>query len=89
MRLGALPPSAARASELQYRNARLDEIRATGARFADTARLYQAMGTPPVDKGGPSGKAGDTNAAGDGAPGQQAHAATVDTAATYTPPSPQ
>ena len=50
VRLGALPPSAARASELQYRNARLDEIRATGARFADTARLYQAMGTPPVDK---------------------------------------
>jgi outer membrane protein TolC len=49
VRLGALPPSAARASELQYRNARLDEIRATGARFADTARLYQAMGTPPAD----------------------------------------
>ncbi|WP_322066624.1 efflux transporter outer membrane subunit [Burkholderia ubonensis] len=45
-RLGALPPSASRASELQYRNARLDEIRATGARLADTARLYQAMGTP-------------------------------------------
>ncbi|OMG70362.1 efflux transporter outer membrane subunit [Burkholderia ubonensis] len=48
VRLGALPPSASRASELQYRNARLDEIRATGARLADTARLYQAMGTPPV-----------------------------------------
>ncbi|KWI44168.1 RND transporter [Burkholderia ubonensis] len=47
VRLGALPPSASRASELQYRNARLDEIRATGARLADTARLYQAMGTPP------------------------------------------
>ncbi|RQT65678.1 RND transporter [Burkholderia cepacia] len=86
VRLGALPPSAARASELQYRNARLDEIRATGARFADTARLYQAMGTPPVDKGGPSGKAGDTAA--DGATGQQARAATADTAATDTPPSP-
>ncbi|WP_241240920.1 efflux transporter outer membrane subunit [Burkholderia cenocepacia] len=51
VRLGALPPSAARASELQYRNARLDEIRATGARFADTARLYQAMGTPPAGNG--------------------------------------
>ncbi|KVM81333.1 RND transporter [Burkholderia ubonensis] len=49
VRLGALPPSASRASELQYRNARLDEIRATGARLADTARLYQAMGTPPVE----------------------------------------
>ncbi|WP_084903216.1 efflux transporter outer membrane subunit [Burkholderia ubonensis] len=48
VRLGALPPSASRASELQYRNARLDEIRATGARLADTARLYQAMGTPPA-----------------------------------------
>ncbi|MCR5893017.1 hypothetical protein DPV74_10565 [Burkholderia sp. HAN2018] len=72
---------------MQYRNARLDEIRATGARFADTARLYQAMGTPPVDKGGPSGKAGNT--AGDGATGQHARAATADTAATDTPPSPQ
>ncbi|KDB07373.1 RND efflux system, outer membrane lipoprotein, NodT family [Burkholderia sp. lig30] len=47
VRLGALPPSSARASELQYGNARLDEIRATGARLADTARLFQAMGTPP------------------------------------------
>ncbi|KGS08814.1 efflux transporter outer membrane subunit [Burkholderia sp. ABCPW 111] len=46
VRLGALPPSAARASEQQYRNARLDEIRATGTRLVDTARLFQAMGTP-------------------------------------------
>ncbi|AOJ01936.1 RND transporter [Burkholderia mayonis] len=46
VRLGALPPSAARASEQRYRNARLDEIRATGTRLVDTARLYQAMGTP-------------------------------------------
>lgn len=46
VRLGALPPSASRASELQYRNVLLDEIRAKGARLADTARLYQAMGTP-------------------------------------------
>ncbi|WP_179404607.1 efflux transporter outer membrane subunit [Burkholderia guangdongensis] len=51
VRLGALPPSAARASELQYRNARLDEIRATGARLTDTARLFQAMGTPPAQTG--------------------------------------
>ncbi|MBU9127822.1 efflux transporter outer membrane subunit [Burkholderia multivorans] len=50
VRLGALPPSAARASELQYRNAQLDAIRATGARLADTARLYQAMGTPPTER---------------------------------------
>ncbi|KVN14520.1 MULTISPECIES: efflux transporter outer membrane subunit [unclassified Burkholderia] len=49
VRLGALPPSAARASEQQYRNARLDEIRATGARLVDTARLFQAMGTPTDD----------------------------------------
>ncbi|MBN3783341.1 RND transporter, partial [Burkholderia sp. Ac-20345] len=64
------------------RNARLDEIRATGARFADTARLYQAMGTPPVDKAGQSGK---TNpAAGGSATGQQARATAAD-----TPPSPQ
>ncbi|MEK8059395.1 RND transporter, partial [Burkholderia contaminans] len=80
--LGALPPSAARASELQYRNARLDEIRATGARFADTARLYQAMGTPPVDQPGQPGKtdkSADASAA-----GPQARAAGAD-----TPPSPQ
>ena len=76
MRLGALPPSAARASELQYRNARLDEIRATGARFADTARLYQAMGTPPAGKDGKDDKTGQTgNAAGDVTTGRQAQAA--------------
>ncbi|KUZ65313.1 RND transporter [Burkholderia ubonensis] len=74
VRLGALPPSASRASELQYRNARLDEIRATGARLADTARLYQAMGTPP-----------DGTAA-----GQQARAAVPDAPNTPdAPPSPQ
>ncbi|MGS1072308.1 efflux transporter outer membrane subunit [Burkholderia glumae] len=49
VRLGALPPSAARSSEQQYRNAQLDAIRATGARLADTARLFQAMGTPPEE----------------------------------------
>jgi NodT family efflux transporter outer membrane factor (OMF) lipoprotein len=48
-RLGAVPVSAARSSEQQYRNARLDEIRYTGARLTDTAALFQAMGTPPVD----------------------------------------
>ncbi|KVZ03433.1 efflux transporter outer membrane subunit [Burkholderia stagnalis] len=57
VRLGALPPSASRASELQYRNARLDEIRATGARLADTARLYQAMGTPPGSEARPGAQA--------------------------------
>lgn len=50
--LGALPPSAARSAELQYCNARLDEIRATGARLSDTAHLYQAMGMP---EGAPAG----------------------------------
>ncbi|SMG02906.1 RND efflux system, outer membrane lipoprotein, NodT family [Burkholderia singularis] len=49
VRLGALPPAAARASEQQWRNARLDEIRATSARLVDTARLFDAMGTPPAD----------------------------------------
>ncbi|MEM5439847.1 efflux transporter outer membrane subunit [Paraburkholderia diazotrophica] len=48
-RLGAVPVTAARASEQQYRNARLDEIRYTGARLNDTAALFQAMGNPPVD----------------------------------------
>ncbi|MBP0599699.1 efflux transporter outer membrane subunit [Herbaspirillum sp. LeCh32-8] len=42
--LGALPPSAARAGERQYLNARLGEIRATAARMANTATLFQAMG---------------------------------------------
>ncbi|RFU45337.1 efflux transporter outer membrane subunit [Paraburkholderia sp. DHOC27] len=52
-RLGAVPVSAARSSEQQFRNARLDEIRYTGARLTDTAALFQAMGTPPV--GAPAG----------------------------------
>lgn len=45
-RLGAVPVSAARSSEQQFRNARLDEIRYTGARLTDTAALFQAMGNP-------------------------------------------
>jgi NodT family efflux transporter outer membrane factor (OMF) lipoprotein len=47
-RLGAVPVTASRSSEQQYRNARLDEIRYTGARLNDTAALFQAMGNPPV-----------------------------------------
>jgi NodT family efflux transporter outer membrane factor (OMF) lipoprotein len=46
-RLGAVPESTARSSEQQFRNARLDEIRYTGARLSDTAALFQAMGNPP------------------------------------------
>lgn len=46
--LGAIPPSAARAGEKQFHNARLGEIRATAARLADTATLFQAMGVDPV-----------------------------------------
>ncbi|TWC69945.1 efflux transporter outer membrane subunit [Herbaspirillum sp. SJZ099] len=42
--LGAVAPSAARAGERQYLNARLGEIRATATRLADTATLFQAMG---------------------------------------------
>ncbi|GAB7523892.1 efflux transporter outer membrane subunit [Paraburkholderia sp. 2C] len=45
-RLGAVPIATLRASEQQFRNARLDEIRYTGARLADTAALFQAMGNP-------------------------------------------
>ncbi len=46
-RLGALPPSAERASEQQYLNAELDAIRATSRRLTDTASLFQAMGDAP------------------------------------------
>lgn len=42
--LGAVAPGAVRASERQYLDARLGEIRATAARLADTATLFQAMG---------------------------------------------
>lgn len=44
--LGAVPASVVRASERQYQNARLETIRASGARLSDTALLYQAMGIP-------------------------------------------
>jgi NodT family efflux transporter outer membrane factor (OMF) lipoprotein len=53
-RLGALPTSAVRSSEQQYQNARLDEIRAIGARLSDTAALFQAMGQLPAAGGEPS-----------------------------------
>ncbi|KVE74614.1 efflux transporter outer membrane subunit [Burkholderia vietnamiensis] len=79
VRLGALPPSAARASELQYRNARLDEIRATGARFADTARLYQAMGTPPADAAARTDTAANAGRAAPSDAGNGAGAAAPDT----------
>ncbi|MDR5750515.1 MULTISPECIES: efflux transporter outer membrane subunit [unclassified Caballeronia] len=46
VRLGALPPRAARASEQQYRNAQLSTIRYASARLTDTAALFQAMGSP-------------------------------------------
>jgi NodT family efflux transporter outer membrane factor (OMF) lipoprotein len=60
-RLGAVPVAASRSSEQQYRNARLDEIRYTGARLNDTAALFQAMGNPP-----PSGDEQSVSAAGAG-----------------------
>ena len=47
--LGAVSESMARSSEQQFRNARLDEIRYTGARLSDTAALFQAMGNPPPE----------------------------------------
>ncbi|BAN25760.1 efflux transporter outer membrane subunit [Caballeronia insecticola] len=46
VRLGAIPPRAARGSEQQYLNARLSTIRASSARMSDTAALFQAMGSP-------------------------------------------
>lgn len=46
VRLGAIPPRAARGSEQQYLNARLATIRASSARLSDTAALFQAMGSP-------------------------------------------
>ena len=62
--LGAVPVSAARSSEQQFRNARLDEIRYTGARLTDTAALFQAMGTPPVDEAAASAAKGTAGTAG-------------------------
>ena len=44
LQLGAIAPSTVRANEKQFHNARLSEIRATAARLADTATLFQAMG---------------------------------------------
>jgi NodT family efflux transporter outer membrane factor (OMF) lipoprotein len=49
-RLGAVPVAASRSAEQQFRSARLDEIRYTGARLNDTAALFQAMGNPPVEE---------------------------------------
>lgn len=46
VRLGAIPPRAARGSEQQYLNARLSTIRTSSARMSDTAALFQAMGSP-------------------------------------------
>jgi len=48
LRLGAIAPGAARAAEKQFQNARLNDIRATAARLADTATLFQAMGIEPA-----------------------------------------
>jgi NodT family efflux transporter outer membrane factor (OMF) lipoprotein len=50
--LGAQSADSVRASERQYQNVRLSEIRARGARLIDTAALFQAMGDPvPQGKG--------------------------------------
>jgi NodT family efflux transporter outer membrane factor (OMF) lipoprotein len=46
-RLGAVPTSNVRASEIQYWNATLSAVRATNQRLADTALLFQAMGQTP------------------------------------------
>jgi len=52
--LGAVPPGSVRAGERQYLDARVSEVRATAARLADTATLFQAMGVSieaPVESG--------------------------------------
>ncbi|RDS83486.1 RND transporter [Dyella psychrodurans] len=46
-RLGAVSYPTTVLSEQQLQNARLGEIRASAARLADTAALFQAMGVPP------------------------------------------
>jgi NodT family efflux transporter outer membrane factor (OMF) lipoprotein len=46
-RLGAIAYPTTLASEQQWQNARLVEIRAKAARLTDTAALFQAMGVPP------------------------------------------
>jgi NodT family efflux transporter outer membrane factor (OMF) lipoprotein len=46
--LGALANGSVRAGEKQFQNARLSEVRATAARLADTATLFQAMGVAPA-----------------------------------------
>jgi NodT family efflux transporter outer membrane factor (OMF) lipoprotein len=46
VRLGAIPPRAARGAEQQFLNAQLSTIRAGSARMSDTAALFQAMGSP-------------------------------------------
>ncbi|AOI65710.1 RND transporter [Burkholderia territorii] len=89
VRLGALPPSAARASELQYRNARLDEIRATGARLADTARLYQAMGTPPPAPAGNAATPANADTAAHTGSAEQRAAMQARAATSDAPPSSQ
>ena len=48
--VGAVAQNAVRASEKQYQNAYLSEIRANSARLTDTAALFQAMGILPGDR---------------------------------------
>jgi NodT family efflux transporter outer membrane factor (OMF) lipoprotein len=48
-RLGAVPASSVRATEMQYWNARVGELRSTGQRLTDTALLFQAMGVVAQD----------------------------------------
>jgi NodT family efflux transporter outer membrane factor (OMF) lipoprotein len=47
-RLGAAPYPSAVLSEQHWQSATLTEIQARAARLADTAALFQAMGTPPA-----------------------------------------
>jgi NodT family efflux transporter outer membrane factor (OMF) lipoprotein len=51
--LGALPVDAVRASAQREQNARIGALRATAARLADTASLFQAMGSGPSSRRDP------------------------------------
>ncbi|HDR8860723.1 TPA: RND transporter, partial [Burkholderia territorii] len=72
-----------------YRNARLDEIRATGARLADTARLYQAMGTPPPAPAGNAATPANADTAAHTDSAEQRAAMQARAATSDAPPSSQ
>lgn len=67
VRLGALPPYAAHASEQHYVAARVREVEYANARLTETAALFQAMGSPVHAPQAPAG----VDSAAPSAPGPQ------------------